>query len=142
MGNPAGVKRNFDALEKRRMEAAKLLNKGFREAEVARRMGVHRQSVNRWARQLKESGITGLKKAGRAGRKPGLSKAELDNIREALEHRPPEVLGDESDRWTAGRLAKLIEREYGIQYHPGHAWKILHNLTTESPKTKRKSPRK
>ena len=41
MGNPAGVKRDFDALEKRRMQAAKLLKQGIHEAEVARRVGVH-----------------------------------------------------------------------------------------------------
>ena len=73
MGNPAGVRRDFDALEKRRLQAAQLLKRGVHEAEVARRVGVHRQSVNRWARQLEEQGIRGLKKVGRAGRKPRLT---------------------------------------------------------------------
>ncbi len=45
----AGMKRDFMALERRRLEAAKLLARGFPEAEVAQRVGVHRQSVNRWA---------------------------------------------------------------------------------------------
>jgi transposase len=127
MGNPAGVKRNFDALEKRRLRAARLLKKGVHEAEVARRVGVHRQSVNRWARQLKESGISGLKKAGRAGRKPRLSKAGLDRIREALK-RGPEALGYETSLWTAWRVSDLIERECGVRYHSGHVWKILKSL--------------
>ena len=127
MGNPAGVKRNFDALEKRRMQAAKLLTKGIREAEVARRVGVHRQSVNRWARQLRESGISGLKQAGRAGRKSRLSEADLDNIREALK-RGPEALGYETGLWTAWRVADLIERECGVRYHSGHVWKVLKQL--------------
>ena len=127
MGNPAGLKRNFDALEKRRMQAARLLKKGVPEAEVARRVGVHRQSVNRWARQLNESGISGLKKAGRAGRKPRLSEADLERIRKALK-RGPEALGYETSLWTAWRVADLIERECGIKYHSGHVWKILRNL--------------
>ena len=127
MGNPAGVKRNFEALEKRRMKAARLLEKGIHEAEVARRVGAHRQSVNRWAKQLEESGIAGLKKAGRAGRKPRLSEKELENIRDALE-RGPEALGYETGLWTAWRVADLIERECGVQYHPGHVWKILKQL--------------
>jgi transposase len=59
MGNPAGVKRNFDASEKRRKQAARLIDKGYSEAEVARRVGVHRQSVNRWAKQLAENGRVG-----------------------------------------------------------------------------------
>jgi transposase len=68
MGNPAGVRRDFGALERRRMEAAELLKQGRSQSEVARRLGVHRQSVIRWARQLAQSGRAGLKKAGRAGR--------------------------------------------------------------------------
>ena len=127
MGNPAGVKRNFEALEKRRMQAARLLKKGVHEAEVARRVGAHRQSVNRWAKQLEESGIDGLKKAGRAGRKPRLSEKNLENIREALK-RGPEALGYETGLWTAWRVADLIERECGVQYHPGHVWKILKQI--------------
>ena len=127
MGNPAGVKRNFDVLEKRRMEAAKLLKQGIHEAEVARRVGVHRQSVNRWARQLNEFGVSALKKAGRAGRKPRLSEADLDDIREALK-RGPEALGYETGLWTAWRVADLIERECGVRYHSGHVWKVLKKL--------------
>jgi transposase len=127
MGNPAGVKRNFDALEKRRLQAARLLKKGIHEAEVARRVGVHRQSVNRWARQLNESGISALKKAGRAGRKPRLSKADLDRIQKGLK-KGPEALGYETSLWTAWRVADLIERECGVRYHPGHVWKILKSL--------------
>ena len=73
MGNPAGVKRDFAALERRRFQAARLLAKGWSQAEVARRVGVHRQSVSRWVRRLAEAGRAGLKKAGRAGRKPRLS---------------------------------------------------------------------
>ena len=73
MGFPAGVRRDFAALERRRMQAARLLAKGLSQSEVARQVGVHRQSVMRWARQLAQSGRAGLKQASRAGRKPRLS---------------------------------------------------------------------
>ena len=127
MGNPAGVRRDFDALEKRRLQAARLLKKGVHEAEVARRVGVHRQSVNRWARQLAEQGITGLKKAGRAGRKPKLTEADLGRIEAGLK-RGPEVLGYDTSLWTAWRVAHLIERECGVKYSPGHVWWLLRKL--------------
>ena len=57
-------------LERRRLQAARLLPQGVYEAEVARRVGVHRQSVNRWARQLAQGGRQALKRAPRAGRPP------------------------------------------------------------------------
>ena len=127
MGNPAGVRRDFDALEKRRMEAAKLLQRGLSEAEVARRVGVHRQSVNRWSRQLAESGKSGLKQTGRAGRKLRLSRADLRQIESRLKQ-GPEALGYGTKLWTAWRVAHMIEQECGVRYHPGHVWRILRQL--------------
>lgn len=127
MGNPAGVRRDFEALEARRLRAAKLLQEGIHEAEVARRLGVHRQSVNRWAQELAESGVKGLKKAGRAGRKPRLRPEDLERIEEGLK-RGPEALGYDTSLWTARRVGELIEQECGVKYHPGHVWRILGEL--------------
>jgi transposase len=109
------------------MEGARLLKQGVSEAEVARRVGVHRQSVNRWAHQLAESGRRGLKQAGRAGRKPRLSAVDLKKIETGLK-RGPEALGYETSLWTAGRVAHLIEDVCGVRYHPGHVWRILRQL--------------
>ena len=72
MGNPAGVRRDFAALEARRMEAARLLRQGLSQSEVARAVGVHRQSVSRWAHELEQSGLRGLRQAKRTGRPPKL----------------------------------------------------------------------
>jgi transposase len=127
MGNPAGVKRDFEALEKRRMQAARLLEKGYTESEVARRVGVHRQSVNRWARQLAENGRTGLKKAGRAGRKPRLSEEQLRRI-EAVLKAGPEQFGFDTGLWTGARVGIVIEHEFGIWYSRGHVWWVLRQL--------------
>src|SRR5438132_14032585 len=105
MGNPAGVRRDFAALEARRMCAATLLRQGLSEAEVARRVGVHRQSVNRWARQLLVSGRASVKLPRRAGRKPKLTAAQLRRIQRGLE-RGPEGRGLGQKRWTAIRVGK------------------------------------
>jgi transposase len=42
--------------------------------------------------------------------------------------RGPENLGYETPLWTCARVAHLIQHEFGIQYHPGHVWKILVRL--------------
>ena len=47
MGNPAGVKRDFKALERRRLRALRLLDKGLSQSAVGRRLGVAQQSVSR-----------------------------------------------------------------------------------------------
>ena len=127
MGNPAGVRRDFEGLEARRMEAARLLRQGVSQSEVARRLGVHRQSVIRWARQLAQSGRVGLKKAGRAGRKPRLSGDHLKQLQQALK-RGPEASGYASGVWTTSRVRALIEEQCGVRYHEAHVWRILRKL--------------
>ena len=127
MGNPKGVRRDFAELEQRRLRAARLLEKGVSAAQVARQVGVHRQSVGRWAAQLEQQGRAGLKQAGRAGRKPRLSAADLVRIEEALK-RGAEAFGYDTGLWTAARVAQLIEQECGIAYHPGHVWRLLRQL--------------
>jgi len=109
------------------MQAARLLEKGYRQSEVARRVGAHRQSVSQWAVQLRAQGRAGLKKAGRAGRKPRLNPDELRTIEQGLKQ-GPEALGYGTSLWTSARVAHLIERECGVAYHPGHVWRILRQL--------------
>lgn len=123
MGNPR-VKRDFRALETRRLRAASLLQHGESQAEVARVLGVHRQTVYRWAARVRAAGRAALKRAPRAGRKPRLSAAELRHIKHGLK-RGPEALGYQTSLWTAPRVANLIERACGVTYHPGHVWRIL-----------------
>jgi transposase len=127
MGNAAGMRRNFEELEQRRMEAARLLRAGISQSEVARRLGVHRQSVIRWQRVLARTGPAGLKKAGRAGRKPKLTVEQLATLERTLRS-GPEVLGYASGLWTLGRVRQLIEQQYGVRYNPSQVWRILRQL--------------
>ena len=99
------------------MHAARLLEKGYSQSEVARRVEAHRQSVSQWAAELAAQGRAGLKKAGGAGRKPRLSAEDLGKIEQALK-RGPEILGYETSLWTTSRVAHLIEQECGVSYHP------------------------
>ncbi len=115
------------ALEQRRREAAELLRQGIHQAEVARRVGAHRQSVSRWAEQLERGGLRALRQAGRAGRKARLRPEDLRRIERGLK-RGPEALGYENGLWTSARVARLIEKECGVRYHAGHAWRILRQL--------------
>ena len=124
MGNLAGVKRDFDELEERRLRAYSLLKAGLSNAEVARQVGVHRQSVGRWEKEIAAHGRSGLKKAGRAGRKSRLSESDLKKIERKLKE-GPEALGYETGLWTLQRVAELIKQECGVKYHPGHVWWLL-----------------
>ena len=127
MGNPAGVQRDFEALEKRRFQAIRLWERGHNQSEIARQLRVVRQSVARWVQQYRAQGQSGLKQAGRGGRKPRLSEQQRQRI-EKLLLRGPERLGYETPLWTCPRVAHLIGQEFGVRYHEGHVWKILVSL--------------
>ena len=114
-------------MEARRLKGAQLLKRGISKAEVARQLGVHRQSVLRWAKELERYGRAGLKHPGRAGRKPKLTAAQLRQIERGLK-RGPEAQGYSTSLWTTERVAALIEQECGVRYHPGHVWRMLRRL--------------
>jgi transposase len=128
MGNPAGVKRDFDALERRRLDAIGLLKKGkLNQSEIARRLKVCRQTVSRWADEFGKGGKEAMRKAGRAGRKPELTQADLERLGQFLKQ-GPETLGYETPLWTCWRVAHLLESQFQVKYHPGHVWKVLDRL--------------
>jgi transposase len=125
MSPRAAKKRDFDQLERRRRQAAKLLGRGLSQAEVARRVKVSRESVRRWANQIAgNGGEEALKKAGRAGRIPRLSAAELDQLEQVL-LAGPEKAGFPNGLWTLDRIAEVMRSQFGVKYHAGHVWWIL-----------------
>jgi transposase len=127
MGNPAGVRRDFEALEKRRFQAIHLFEQGRNQSEVARQLKVVRQTVARWVQQYRAHGRRALQKAGRAGRKPRLTERQRQRLRKLL-LAGPQRLGYDTPLWTCPRVTHLIEQEFSVRYHEGHVWKILVGL--------------
>jgi len=130
MGNPKGVKRDaeqFAQLERRRIEAARLFDQGLSQAEVARQVGVHRQSVSRWYKAWRNHGTPSLKKAGRAGRKSRLTGENFRQLESALKA-GPEAHDFGTPLWTTGRVAKVIQRLTGVEYHADHVCRLLQKL--------------
>jgi len=128
MGFPKGVKRDFAALEKRRIEAVRLvLEEGLSQAEAGRRVKAAQQSVNGWMKRYREQGQAGLAKAGRAGRKPLLNDSQLGQL-EAMLLEGPEAHGFRTPLWSCPRVARLIHDRFGVDYHEGHVWKLLRSL--------------
>jgi transposase len=121
------AKRDFDALQKRRMRAANMLRRGVPQAEVARRVGVTAAAVCKWNRVLEAKGQTGLRKAGRAGRKPKLDASKLARLRERLKAGAL-AAGYGTDLWTLKRVGQLIEQQCGVRYCESGVWHVLTHL--------------
>ena len=70
------MRRDFDALEKRRLGAVRLFGEELNNSEIGRRLRVCNQTVSRWRKQYRAGGKAALQKAGRAGRKRLLSATD------------------------------------------------------------------
>jgi len=121
---PVRPRRDFKALEERRMRAAELFRRGRRPAEVGRELGVSIQSASVWYQRWSAGGKKALRAAGRAGRLPRLDADDLARVERALA-KGPTANGFATELWTLPRVAEVIERVTGVRYHPGHVWRIL-----------------
>jgi transposase len=116
--------RDRQAFEGVRMQAGALFALGHSQAEVARTLGVARQNVSRWHGRWQAGGAEALRSAGPTGYAPRLSEVQLHAIDQAL-RQGARAHGFDTDHWTLGRIATVIERLTGVAYHPGHVWKLL-----------------
>lgn len=112
------------ALEGRRKRAVRLFKKGVKQADVARELGVSRQSVSVWFKQWQQDGDRALVRAPRAGRPPKLTSVDVKKVERSL-LKGPIAHGYPTDLWTLRRISEVIERQTGVSYHQGHVWKLL-----------------
>jgi transposase len=116
--------RDHAAMEKRRKQAGKLFTKEVSAPEVARRLGVARQVAYRWKDAWAQGGSAALASKGPAGRKARLTAKQTQQVTDAL-LAGPSTHGYKTDLWTLPRVAALIEDLTGVEYHPGHVWRLL-----------------
>jgi transposase len=125
-------------LETRRLLAAKLLQEGKGVREVGRLVGAAPSSVSRWKHALNEGGVEALKAKPHPGRPARLSTEQKKQLAEVL-LKGPQAAGFGTDLWTLARVTKVIEREFGVRYHPGHVWYILRDLGWSCQKPERRA---
>jgi transposase len=119
--------RDHIAMESRRMKAAEYFGEGKSAGEVARLLGVRRQSAHEWLKAWRKTGAKGLRSKGAAGPKSRLSAAQKSTLVQAIVA-GPRAHGHATAVWTLPRVAKLIAEQTGERYHPGHVWWLLREL--------------
>lgn len=113
------------ALERRRRHAVELVRKRrLSLREVARRVGVTAASVWRWWQAWRLRGSPGLDAKPVPGRPRVLSDHERQKLVETLLEGAL-VAGFPTEVWTLKRIAVVIRRKFGVQYHPSHVWKLM-----------------
>src|SRR5439155_25476555 len=110
-------------LERRRRRAVNLMNQDESPTDLARILGVRRNSLYRWHSQAHQ-GPDGLAAKPHPGPKPRLSDAQLQRLEDLLLDGPT-AHGWPNELWTAARVAEVIRRHFGVAFHPEHVRKIL-----------------
>lgn len=126
-------------LERRRLQAGRWLLKGVRQAEVARRTGAAKSTVNLWAQQLRSGGLAGLKSTGPRGRPAGLGATQRRELGRELK-RGAVAHGFATELWTLARVGTPdpeavrapIQREVQV-------WRILGAMGWSSQRPSRRA---
>jgi len=125
-------------LEKRRWRAIELLKRGLSIIAVARRLGCSHSSVILWRNALRRRGESGLKAKPAPGRPPKLRAAQREKL-PALLLRGALAWSYSTDLWTTSRIAKVIEREFGVRFHRAHVGRLLADLNWSCQKPERRA---
>src|SRR3712207_581136 len=107
-------------LERRRKRAVQAVREGQAPATVAQVLGVDRTTVYRWLRLARAPQGLDARPVRRA---PGLSDAQLARLEQLLVQGACHH-GWPNDLWTAARVTAVVERHFGIRYHPEHVRKL------------------
>jgi len=112
-----------EELQRRRLRAVELVNQGESPEDVARFLGCGRSSVYTWLKLARED-VGKLAAKPHPGRTPRLTSEQLTELKGLL-LKGARAHGFRTALWTAARAAELIERRFGVAFHPEHVRKLL-----------------
>jgi len=118
-----------------RIRAVLLNNEEMTSGEIAKSLNAPRSRVSEWLRTYDEHGVDGLMEGHRSGRPSRLSDLQKLLLCDIVDSGPT-AYGLVTGIWTAKIISKIIEGEFGVQYHPSHVWKLLQDFgfSVQSPK--------
>jgi transposase len=118
-----------EQMEERRLEGGRLLRAGhLSQAQIARRLGVSRAAVCKWAGRLKKGGSRrALRRRSATGRPCKLGIEECRRLRKGLRG-GARAAGFETERWTLARVRRVLLQRFGVRYHARSLGRLLHRL--------------
>lgn len=124
--------------EERRIAAARrfaALRAGrVSQVAVAREFGVSPAAIAQWYARWQRGGRAALQARPHPGRPPQLTERQWARLGTLL-RRGAIAAGFPTERWTLVRIARLIQRTFGITYHPRSLGPALHahGFTVQRP---------
>jgi transposase len=115
-------------MEERRLTGGRLLReRSLSKAQIAAQLGVSRTAVSQRAKRTRTGGLRRLAGRVSAGRPCKLTRRQQHTLLRRLRNGAV-ALGFPTERWTLSRIRQVIEREFGIAYHPKYLNRFLRRL--------------
>ena len=124
--------------EARRLQAWHLKQQGWSQRQIAAALGVSEGAVRQWMQRAREGGSEALRHRPPPGAPRRLSAEQLARLPELLQ-RGPAAYGFRGELWTRGRIAAVIQLEYGIAYHPRHVGRLCQTIRWSPQKPTRRA---
>ena len=124
--------------EARRLQAWHLKQQGWSQRQIATAMGVSEGAVSQWMKRGREGGSEALRHRPPPGARCRLTDEQLARLPELL-HQGPEAYGFRGHVWTRGRIAAVIQLEYGVSYHPRHVGRVCQTIRWSPQKPARRA---
>src|SRR5919206_306941 len=128
-----------DWREGRRLRAFELKERGWKQTQIADALGVSEGAVSQWMKRAREEGAEGLRHKPPPGATARLSEEERTELAELLAHHDAQAYGFRGKVWTCERVAELIDREFGVRYHPAHVSRLVRALGLSLQKPARRA---
>lgn len=110
-----------------RLHAVVLNMEGKTAPHIATILKVHRSKVSIWLQNWQEHGMDGMLEGHRPGRPPTLSNHQKQKLADILDSGAV-AYGFATGVWTSPMVARVIEEEFSVIYHPSHVSRILHEI--------------
>ena len=117
----------MDWREFRRRRAWELKEQGWKQKDIATALGVSKGAVSQWMRRAQTQGVEALRRHPAAGARPKLTAEQQAQLPDLLAQ-GAEAFGFRGQVWTTKRVAEVIERTFGVKYHPAHCSRLLRAL--------------
>lgn len=110
-----------------RLHAVALNMEGKSAPEIADILKVHRSKVSIWLQNWQQEGMDGILEGHRSGRPASITQSQQQKLSDILDSGPVSY-GFTSGVWTSPMVARVIEEEFSITYHPAHVSRLLHGI--------------
>ena len=127
-----------EELERRRLRAMTLLDKGMPGVEVAEVLGVTPGAVSQWKKKYRRAGPDALKAKPNVGPKSKLTDRQRRQLGQLL-LQGARTHGYRTELWTLKRIGELIERHFGVTYEASAVWRVLRRMGWSCQKPERRA---